>query len=616
MSDYARALAAAKDAALAAGAILRADFHRPEGPRHTAPDHALADDEAEHLIRERLLAACNWGYLGEETGAVPLPPGEKHHWVVDPNDGTSFYIKGHRGTAVSIAALCAGEPVLGVVYSYSAPDDDGDLICWAKGCGPVMRNGRPCAPLPQDAGLEAGRYILVSQDADRQAALNARCVHPARFRTVPSLAYRIALAAAGEEGIAAVSLAHPRRSVGARSWDYAAGHALLLGAGGILLDEHGKPVTYDPTTARSSVVWSFGGPPGLAAELAQRPWKDLFEPEWRKETVPFAHLPPGRSLTDPALVNRVHGCWLGQLIGDALGAIVEFKSGSWIAERYPNGVRRLIDGGTWNTLAGQPTDDSELALMLARTLVQQGRYDPEAVRQAYVSWYRSGPFDVGGTTRAALSGGPLIQASEANGSLMRISPLGLFGAGMLPAADAASRAANLARQDSALTHPNPVCQEACAAYVTGLVTALSGAGAEAAYRAALAEASRPGGQMSVVNALRAASLSEPADYETNQGHVPIALQNAFYQLLHAPSFEEGLVATVSHGGDTDTNGAIAGALLGAGHGRAAIPPEWVRAVLTCRPLKEAGAHKPRPYEFWPIDALELAERLVLAGSEE
>jgi ADP-ribosylglycohydrolase len=360
-------------------------------------------------------------------------------------------------------------------------------------------------------------------------------------------------------------------------------------------------------------VWSFGGPPGLAAELAGRPWKELFAPEAPKEKGPFVHLPPGRSLPDAALLNRVHGCWLGQLIGDALGAIVEFKSAAWIAERYPNGVRKLIDGGTWNTLAGQPTDDSELALMLARTLVRQGRYDPEAVRQAYVSWYRSGPFDVGGTTRAALSGGTLIQASEANGSLMRISPLGLFGAGMLPAPDAASRAAALARQDSALTHPNPVCQEACAAFVAGLVTALSGAGAEAAYRAALAEAERPTGQAAVVNALRAASLGEPADFESNQGHVVIALQNAFSQVLHAPSFEEGLVATVSHGGDTDTNGAIAGALLGAVHGRRAIPPDWVRAVLTCRPLKEAGAQRPRPREFWPIDALELAECLVLAG---
>jgi ADP-ribosylglycohydrolase len=97
------------------------------------------------------------------------------------------------------------------------------------------------------------------------------------------------------------------------------------------------------------------------------------------------------------------------------------------------------------------------------------------------------------------------------------------------------------------------------------------------------------------------------------GWVLIALQNAFYQLLHAPSFEEGVVATVMAGGDTDTNGAIAGALLGAVHGAGAVPPRWTRAVLSCRPLRGTPTAHPRAVEFWPLDALELAEALLGAG---
>jgi len=54
----------------------------------------------------------------------------------------------------------------------------------------------------------------------------------------------------------------------------------------------------------------------------------------------------------------------------------------------------------------------------------------------------------------------------------------------------------------------------------------------------------------------------------------LALQNAFYQLLHASSLERGVVDTVRAGGDTDTNAAIAGALLGAVHGRDVIPQQW------------------------------------------
>jgi hypothetical protein len=96
--------------------------------------------------------------------------------------------------------------------------------------------------------------------------------------------------------------------------------------------------------------------------------------------------------------------------------------------------------------------------------------------------------------------------------------------------------------------------------------------------------------------------------------VLVALQNAFYRLLNAATFEEGLIGTVMAGGDTDTNGAIAGALLGAVHGREGIPRRYREQVITCRPLREIGALQPRPREFWPVDAMVLAEALLLAGA--
>jgi ADP-ribosyl-[dinitrogen reductase] hydrolase len=84
--------------------------------------------------------------------------------------------------------------------------------------------------------------------------------------------------------------------------------------------------------------------------------------------------------------------------------------------------------------------------------------------------------------------------------------------------------------------------------------------------------------------------------------------------LHAPSLEAGIVTTIMQGGDTDTNGAIVGALLGAVYGRAAIPWQWRDRVLTCRPIQKfVGVKRPRPQPFWPIDALQLAERLLILG---
>ncbi|MFO0846343.1 MAG: ADP-ribosylglycohydrolase family protein, partial [Gemmataceae bacterium] len=83
--------------------------------------------------------------------------------------------------------------------------------------------------------------------------------------------------------------------------------------------------------------------------------------------------------------------------------------------------------------------------------------------------------------------------------------------------------------------------------------------------------------------------------------------------LHAPSAEEGVVATVMAGGDTDTNAAIAGALLGAVHGRDAVPARWQRCVRSCRTFDGAPTRHPRGREYWPVDVLELAECLLLAG---
>ena len=91
----------------------------------------------------------------------------------------------------------------------------------------------------------------------------------------------------------------------------------------------------------------------------------------------------------------------------------------------------------------------------------------------------------------------------------------------------------------------------------------------------------------------------------------IAFRNALWQLLNSTSFEAGVVDTVMRGGDTDTNAAICGALLGAVHGLVAVPAQWVDRVLNCRPQAgRPGVHRPRPDCFWSVDALELAERLI------
>jgi ADP-ribosylglycohydrolase len=397
---------------------------------------------------------------------------------------------------------------------------------------------------------------------------------------------------------------------------------LVRAAGGVLLDERGREVTYGIDGSSRVGAACFGGAPAVAAALAQRPWDSIRKPRART-SFPFVEPVRGWLVADPGRLARAHGCLLGQVAGDSLGSLVEFQTAPTIAERYPDGVRDLADGGAWNTIAGQPTDDSELALALARSIVAEGTYNPGAAIEAYARWYESGPFDCGTTTRAALAAGAgagpdrgdglraagaaASRTSQANGSLMRVSPLGIFGAGSNPAEIAAS-----ARADSALTHPHPACQEACAAFAVAIAHAIvHGDGPRAAYAAARDWARQSSRDRSVVHALEAAADAPPADFQTQQGWVLIALQNAFFRLLHAPNLEEGVVATVMAGGDTDTTAAIAGALLGAVHGREALPARWRAAVVTCRASRDYAAPNPRPEAYWPVDTLDLAERLLV-----
>jgi ADP-ribosyl-[dinitrogen reductase] hydrolase len=595
--DLTRALEVAIAAAREGGDILRADFHRPGGPRGGG-DKAEADTEAELAIRRRLANAFpGWGYLGEETGAGAGEPGAPR-WLVDPNDGTRDYLKGRRGSAVSIGLLVDRVPRLGVVYAFAYPDDGGDLFAWAEGCGPVRRNGLALEPrLP--LSLAAGDIVLVSSAGDDAVASNLRCVEPARFRCVPSIAHRLALVAASEAA-AAVSLNWPG------AWDYGAGHALLRGAGASLVDERGREIQYGED-GRSSCENAFGGCAELARGLAGRAWRTGgFRREQLPDGIP-ARLPRGRAVGDSGRLSRAQGCLLGQLAGDNLGALVEFQSAAGIAASHGDGPRRLVDGGHWQILAGQPTDDSEMALALARSIVTAGRFEATAVGQAYRDWFASSPFDVGNTVGRALRGQP-DPDSQANGALMRASPLGVLAHALAPA-----DAAELARKDAALTHPNPACVDASAAFVVAVAHAVrEGDAPEAAWVAARRWCDEARAERLVVEALDAAREAAPECDGASRGWVRIALQNAFFELLHAPGVEEGVVASVRRGGDTDTNAAITGALLGAAHGRRGLPEQWRSMVLSCRALAP-HARVPRPPRYWPVDVLELAENLLLAG---
>jgi ADP-ribosyl-[dinitrogen reductase] hydrolase len=279
------------------------------------------------------------------------------------------------------------------------------------------------------------------------------------------------------------------------------------------------------------------------------------------------------------LRDRFRGCLLGLAVGDALGAPAESMPEGQVAATFG----RLQDylGRDW-LAAGATTDDTAMALCIARSLVERGAVDLSDIAAKFVEWMVADGAGIGLQTAAVLSriqsGEHPFLASRAvwersgrraagNGGVMRCAPIGLFDW---------SRPDDLlrdSRETCRLTHPDPRCEWSCVAVNHAIASLLSGDPAPlASARAAVAERCPEIG----------AALGRAADTPVSamrvdgwdMGYTIVTTEIAFAALAGGRPFEEALVDVVAKGGDTDTNAAVAGALLGARDGYRAIPQRW------------------------------------------
>ena len=309
--------------------------------------------------------------------------------------------------------------------------------------------------------------------------------------------------------------------------------------------------------------------------------------------------------------ESARGTLVGLLCGDALGSQVEFMSEARIATRYPDGVKDIEGSPVWGTQAGQPTDDGELALVLSASLVEHQGFNAPSVLNSYQAWLESKPFDVGTTTLAGLVNRHDYE-SQSNGALMRVAPIGIA-----YARAGHELAGMMAMMDAGLTHPNPACLGASALVASVVATAImTTCPGRELYEHHLESVRRaesgPGAEL-LIETMTSSARTLPHSYHDDMGSVTIALGNAMYWLARETDLEEALTETVRRGGDTDTNAAVCGAVLGAVHGQQAIPQRWQKAVLECRPDGLGATRRPRPQQYWPWQADRLAERVLESG---
>src|SRR5919206_4421230 len=107
--------------------------------------------------------------------------------------------------------------------------------------------------------------------------------------------------------------------------------------------------------------------------------------------------------------HRVAGALVGSAVGDALGAPFEFGPPGAFSARFPTPARgartEMCGGGVCDREPGEFTDDTQMALLVATSLVERDGLDEADLFARFLRWAEAGPPDIGSQTRAVLRSG-------------------------------------------------------------------------------------------------------------------------------------------------------------------------------------------------------------------
>lgn len=288
-------------------------------------------------------------------------------------------------------------------------------------------------------------------------------------------------------------------------------------------------------------------------------------------------------------VDKLKGTVYGQAIGDALGLGTEGMTDEDMAWKYPNGITHykeiFQDRHRKRWKIGDWTDDTDMMLCIANAVIQDKGVNLASIAQNFKEWANGEPMGIGENTYKVLTIGDYVEHplevskkiwemshenSAANGGLMRTSIVGLF-----PKA-VEECASNICR----LTHYDPRCVGSCV-IVSELIHSLVYSDKGLSYHQ-ISDIGRKYDEripefidLSLSPDIRALELQD----EDSVGYTLRTLAAALWAYWHARTFEEGLLAVVSEGGDADTNAAVACAILGAKFGYQAIPAEYKEGLI-------------------------------------
>lgn len=316
--------------------------------------------------------------------------------------------------------------------------------------------------------------------------------------------------------------------------------------------------------------------------------------------------------------QRAIGALIGLAVGDALGAPFEFQQAGLYAESNPSarlgGIGEMRGGGSYAWRPAEFTDDTQMAIALAESLVACDGFDAADLWERWRRW-AEGAADVGVQTRSVLAALDHLGAAEAvhdamagrsagNGSVMRNAPIGLFAA-RLDLDDVIE----LATAQATLTHHDPHNGYAASIHAAMIRAGLRGEDVFAAIDEVLDRL--PPEARAVWGPLLAPEyVAVPG---TSNGDVFTCLAQAVWAVRGAVSFEDAVVRAVMLGRDTDTVAAVAGSIAGACWGIQGIPSRWTTYLngRVAQGRDDEGELIVTGYDHW--DLLHLARALIGRG---
>ena len=278
---------------------------------------------------------------------------------------------------------------------------------------------------------------------------------------------------------------------------------------------------------------------------------------------------------------------LGLAVGDALGMPIEFS----FDENFKS-VTDMVGSKEFGLKPGQWTDDTSLALCLAASIVETGKFLPQDQMERYLRWYKKGYmsstgtcFDIGNTTQIALENFEKTQdpfcgltdtKAAGNGSIMRLAPV------PLAFATKPKVAINNAAESSRTTHGAVEAIDACRYLAALIIGAIQGEEKKDILENNYSPVSGMWENKPLtenIKKIAKGSFKNKSPPEIRgTGYVVNCLEAALWAFYNSSSYEEGALLAVNLGDDADTTGAVYGQLAGAFYGTSNIPAKWIKKL--------------------------------------